>query len=75
MTDKLVTIDKFNDYILADMAKQLLEDFDIKAIVTGANAANVYSGMPTLASMELQVLEGQAAKAREILESYKQQEQ
>ena len=74
MTEKLVTIDKFSDYIQADMAKQLLEDFDIKAIVTGANTANTYSGMPNLASIELQVLEGQAAKAKEILESNKQQE-
>ena len=74
MTEKLVTIDKFSDYILADMAKQLLEDFDIKAIVMGANTANIYSGMPTLASIELQTFESQAAKAREILKSQKQQE-
>jgi hypothetical protein len=75
MADKLVTITKYTDFITADLAKQLLADFGIEAVVTGQHAANVYSGVPALAHIELQTLESQAQKAREILESGKQQEQ
>ena len=75
MADKLVTIAKFADYIEADLAKQLLDDFGIKSVITGQNAANIYSGVPALASTNLQTLESQAQQAREILESNKKQEQ
>ena len=75
MADKLVTIAQFADYIEADLAKQLLDDFGIKSVVTGQNAANIYSGLPALANVELQTLESQAQQAREILESQKKQEQ
>jgi hypothetical protein len=74
MADKLVTIAKFADYIEADLAKQLLADFGIESVVTGQNVANVYSGIPGLTDVELQTLESQAAKAREILDSQKRQE-
>ncbi len=73
MADKLVTIAKFADYIEADLAKQLLDDFGIKSVVTGQNAANVYS-VPAIADTDLQVFESQAQQAREILESHKKQE-
>ncbi len=74
MADKLVTIAEFTDYIEAQMAKQLLADYEIKAVVTGENAANLYpiSGM---VGPELQVLEKNAQRAREILESQEKQEQ
>jgi len=75
MTDKLVTIARFIDYIEADLAKQLLADFGIESIVTGRHAANIYPGIPAIASTGLQVLESQAGEAREILESNKKQEQ
>ncbi len=75
MPEKIVTIAKFNDYIGAELAKQSLADFGIKAILTGINAANVYSGIPTLARGELQVFQSQAQKALEILESTEKQEQ
>ncbi len=75
MAEKLVTIAQFADYIEADLAKQLLDDFGIKSVVTGQNAANLYSGLPALANVELQTLESQAQQAREILESQKKQEQ
>jgi len=75
VADKLVTIAQFADYIEADLAKQLLDDFGIKSVVTGQNAANIYSGLPALANVELQTLESQAQQAREILESQKKQEQ
>ena len=76
MADKLVTIAQFVNYIEAELAKQLLADYDIKAIVTGENASNIYSGVPALGGYcELHVLESQAEQAREILESQKKQEQ
>ncbi len=75
MPEKIVTIAKFNDYIRAELAKQSLADFGIKGILTGQNAANVYSGIPTLARVELQVFQSQAEKALEILESTEKQEQ
>lgn len=74
MADKLVTIAKFSDYIEADLAKQLLADFGIESVVTGQNVANVYSGIPALTDVELQTLESQVAKARQILDSQKKQE-
>jgi hypothetical protein len=75
VSEKLVTIAHFADYIEADLAKQLLDDFGIKSVVTGQNAANIYSGLPALADVELQTLESQAKQALEILESQKKQEQ
>jgi hypothetical protein len=75
VSEKLVTIAHFADYIEADLAKQLLDDFGIKSVVTGQNAANIYSGLPALADVELQTFESQAQQAREILESQKKQEQ
>jgi hypothetical protein len=69
MADKLVTIAQFPDYIQADLARQMLEDFDIKAVVTGQNAANTLSGILGAQGPTLQVFESQAAEAIEILES------
>jgi len=75
VADKLVTIAKFMDTLQADMAHQLLDDYGIKSVVTGQNAANIYAGVPALADIRLQVLESDAHRAREILESSKEQEQ
>lgn len=73
MADKLVTIAQFTDYIGAEMAKQLLADYEIGAVVTGVNAANLY---PISGSVgpELQVFEKDAQRAREILEAREEQE-
>jgi hypothetical protein len=71
MDEKLVTIAEFDDYIGAEMAKQLLEDFGIKAIVGGANASNIYAGVPAVEGPVLQVLESDADEARKILEESK----
>ena len=75
MGDKLVTISQFTNYIEAEMAKQQLADFGVEAVVTGANAANIYSGLPFIEGPELQVLESRAKEALEILESSKEQGQ
>jgi hypothetical protein len=75
MADKLITIAKFADSIEADLARQQLEDFGIKSILAGVNAANIYSGIAAFATVELQVIESQAEKALEILQSYRKQEE
>jgi hypothetical protein len=72
--DKLVTIAQYTDYIEAEMAKQLLADYKIEAVVTGDNAANLYP-ISAVAAIDLQVLEKNAQQAREILESREKQEQ
>ena len=73
MAEKLVTIAQFPSYIEAEMAKQLLSDFGIEAVVLGDNTSNVYSGIPALSDVELQVFESQAQEAQEILESQQQE--
>lgn len=74
MADKLVIIAEFTDYIEAEMAKQLLADYEIEAVVTDDHAANLYP-VSGVAGPELQVLEKDAQRAREILESREEQEQ
>jgi len=75
MADKLITIAQFPSYIEAEMAQQLLADNGIKAVVTGENASNIYSGMPALGGYcKLEVFENQAQQAQQILDSNKTQE-
>jgi len=70
MADKLVTIAQYTDYIEAELAKQLLADCGIEAVVTGENASSIYSGVPTLGGYcTLQTLESQVEAAREILQA------
>ncbi len=72
MAEKLVTIATFTDYIEADLAKQLLDDFGIKSVVIGEKFGLPY---PIPSEAELQVFESQAKRAQEILESNEKQEQ
>ena len=74
MEDKLVTIAQFADYIEAEMAKQLLADYEIEAVVTGDNASNLYP-ISAIEGPELKVLEKDVQRAREIMESQEKQEQ
>ena len=74
MEDKLVTIAKFENYIEAELAKQLLEDFGIKSVVTGENAANLFS-ISAIEGPSLQVFESQAKQALEVLEPNEKQEE
>jgi len=71
MADKLVTIAKYTDYSEADLARQLLDDFGIKSVVIGEKSGLPYP-VPSLA--KLQVFEGQAKRAKEILESQESHE-
>ncbi|MEN6335482.1 MAG: DUF2007 domain-containing protein [Phycisphaerales bacterium] len=70
---KLVTVARYEDYVSADLDRQLLEDEGIKAVVTGQNVGNVYSGVPAVIDIELQTLESQAQEARQVLEDARQQ--
>lgn len=74
MSDKLVTIKKYNDYVQAEFDKQTLENFGIKAVVTGENTANLYSGLDAVADIRLMTLEKDVVKANEILKSQQQKE-
>jgi len=47
MADEMVTIAEYMNSIQAEMAKQVLDDFDIPAIVVGENATDE-SGMSNL---------------------------
>ncbi|MHC5074789.1 MAG: putative signal transducing protein [Planctomycetota bacterium] len=69
MSDKLVTIKNFTNEPLASLAQQVLADNGIEAILSGQNAANIYSGLSDVFDVELQVREDNAEKALEILES------
>ena len=71
MADKFVTIAEYMDSIQAEMARQTLEDFDIKAVVIGENALNTCLA-PTVMTAKLQVLESNADEAKQILEEQQQ---
>lgn len=73
MADKLVTIARFTNYIEAELARQKLEDFGIKSVVTGQNASNMLSHIPAIAGPELQVLESVSEEASKILEADERQ--
>jgi hypothetical protein len=75
MSDKIITIARFENYEEADFAKQMLEDEGIKCAVVGQNAANVFVGLPAVGRIELQVFEGDAQKAIEILNAKPEGEQ
>ncbi len=73
MEEKLVTVARYDNYVDADMARQVLEEQGIKAAVMGQNVGNVYSGVPAVIDIELQTFESQAQEARQILEDARQQ--
>jgi hypothetical protein len=68
---KLVTIAQYANSAEASLAKQVLADFGIAAVLTGENFSVMYP-VPSLAKLELQVLETQARKAREVLQANKE---
>jgi hypothetical protein len=69
MTERLVTVARFDNYIEAELAKQRLEDEGVTAFVMGQNVGNVYGGVPAVLDIELQTPESQAEQARQILEA------
>ncbi|MHC4130765.1 MAG: putative signal transducing protein [Planctomycetota bacterium] len=75
MDDKLITIKSFSNEAFASMAQQILADNGIKSILSGQNAANIYSGLSDVFDVELQVREVDAEKALEILETMEKVEE
>jgi hypothetical protein len=74
MDDKLVTVARFESYVDAELAKQRLADYGVKAVIMGENAGIAYTGAPAAQDIELQTLESQAKKALDILEDREPQE-
>jgi hypothetical protein len=70
MEDKFVIIAEFMNSIEAELARQTLADFQIPAILVGANAGDARIGV--FQTVKLQVKESDAAQAMEILESQEQ---
>ncbi|MFH1370479.1 MAG: hypothetical protein ABII09_04255 [Planctomycetota bacterium] len=70
MEDKLVTIAQYMDAIEAELAKQVLEDFKIPAVVVGPNAGDLRIG--AFEMVLLQVKQSDADRAKQTLESQKQ---
>ncbi len=72
MNEKLVTVARYNDYLEADLARQMLEDEGIKAFVLSENTGVAWP-VPAAGGIELQTPEGQARQAKEILEAAREQ--
>ena len=70
MAGELVTIAEYMNSIQAEMAKQVLEDFDIRAIVVGPNAGDGRIGF--IEPIKLQVKQTDADEAKQILEDQEQ---
>ena len=73
MADELIVVATYFDYIQAEMARQLLADQGIEAVVTGQNASNMYQ--MAVEGPELQVRESDAEEARKILDSQNEAEE
>jgi hypothetical protein len=67
MEDKFITIAEYMDSMQAEFARQVLEDFEIKAVIMGGNVADL-TMMPTMPLVLLQVPESKAEEAKQILE-------
>jgi hypothetical protein len=67
MEDKFIIVAEYMDSIKADLAKQVLEDFGIQAIIVGQNAGDGRIGV--FETVKIQVKQSDAARAAEILES------
>jgi len=74
MNEKLVTVSRFDSYVDAELARQKLGDYGIKAVVVGENAGIAYTGAPVAQDIELQTLESRAKEALDILENREPQE-
>lgn len=75
MSEKLVTVAYFADYIQAELAKQLLEDEGIAAFVMGPHGSAINVGVPGIADIQLQTPKSQADEAMKIIEASRQQAQ
>ena len=69
MSDKLVTIARFDDPLMAHIAQAKLESEGIESFITDENIAGTYSLLSnTLGGVKLQVKESLASKAVELID-------
>jgi hypothetical protein len=64
---ELVTVATFSSVIEADMAKERLESEGISALVADAGGGGVMPFLASSSGVRVQVAEGEAERAREIL--------
>ena len=72
MSDELVTIAKFETAFDAEMAKDCLEENDIKAAVVGEDLVSLMVPMPQI-TVELKVFKKDAERAKTVLETHQSQ--
>jgi len=72
MKEKFVAVAHFDNSIDADLARQLLEDEGIQALVAGQHTGILW-GTPLIDDIEVQTPESQAEEARQILEAHEQE--
>jgi len=72
MSDELVTIAEFNTAFEAEAAKDYLEDNEIKAVVVGEDLMSMMVPIPEV-TVELQVFEKDAERAKVVLKEHKKQ--
>jgi hypothetical protein len=70
MEDKFVIIAEYMNSIEAELARQTLEDFQIPAIIVGANAGDARIGV--FETVKLQVKQSNVEQAMQILEDQEQ---
>jgi hypothetical protein len=75
MDDRLVKVGEFENYIEAELARQRLTDYGIKAVVTGDNASNIYGGALAAMRPAVEVFESQADEARRILDEQQEEKE
>jgi len=69
VTQKLVKIRDFCDIIKASLAKQILDDYGIKAILENQNTAGIFSGLCAVSKINLYVTKDKANQALQLLNS------
>ena len=72
MEDELITIDTFETAFEANIAKNLLQDNDIEAVVVGEDLVSMLPPIPTV-KVELKVFAADVEKAKQILADQKNQ--
>ena len=72
MEDELITIDTFETAFEANIAKNILQDNDIEAVVVGEDLVSMLPPIPTV-KVELKVFTVDAERAKQVLADQKNQ--
>lgn len=71
---ELVTIAEFENSFEADLARLTLENAGIKSVILGEDLTANLTYNPAIFHIELQVIAGDAAKAKQVLAETSQQD-